>query len=1050
VTTSAFWLDTAVYGLVTVVAMSLLLAVLGAGVRRRVNLSFILLMIDVAVWAAASVTLRVMLLLETGTQQFWMELSTFAFALIGPSLLAFVGLYTQTGSRWPYVSAGVVLLLTVLLGIPLFGHRVVSGVRLGASGIVAWDRALWAEFVAAPLYVGAALVLVLLWKERKRLAEPHLAIGIAILIGSGLLFSIVALPIPTLSLAAAASVTLMGYAVLNRQLFNPLRELTAHLEELRAFNESIVQSMEGGILLEDGTGHIRFVNARLAELLGCTPGELLGQPWTVILALPDAARAAERVTERPEDIAGRFEVTLTTREGRPVPAIMSSRPLFERGRLVGILSVLTDVTELKQAEELLQRERETFFSILQKAPYGVILIDKDENCQYVNPEFTRITGCALEDIPTVEDWFRRAYPDPDYRREVVERWKGDTAQRISRVFSLLCEDGEVREVEFRPTLLDDGRAILVLMDISERRRGQAERERLLADLRQRSTQLLTAAEVSKWASTILDPEELVDQAVKLIQERFALYYVGLFLVDGTGEYALLRAGTGEAGRKMLEAGHRLSVGGESMVGRSIVSAKARIALDVGKEAVHFDNPHLPDTRSEAALPLVSRGACIGALAVQSVEETAFSEEDVAVLQTMADHLAIAIENARLYEAAQQEISKRRQIQEALERRTQELALVNRATRALISTLDLDQVLTIVLEEARRVMNVVACSVWLIDAETDELICRQATGPKGDVVRSWRLAPGEGIAGWVAYSGESLIVPDARADERHFAALDQQTGLPLRSILTVPLQVKDRVIGVLQVVDSEVDRFGTADLALLEPLAATASMAIENARLYEQARQDAETKSVLLQEANHRVKNNLSAIIGLLYAARRQTGADGATVYRSVIRDLINQVQGLVTVHGLLSASNWAPLLLDELAREVIRASLRTLAHDKTITVEVSPSPVRVTADQAHNLTLVINELTTNTVKHALHKRDTTRITVRIGHVGDWVRLEFRDDGPSYPAEVLGMGGGSIGLDLVRNIVRKNLGGEVFLQNDHGAVAIVRFRAKVMTWEEASE
>jgi GAF domain-containing protein len=114
-------------------------------------------------------------------------------------------------------------------------------------------------------------------------------------------------------------------------------------------------------------------------------------------------------------------------------------------------------------------------------------------------------------------------------------------------------------------------------------------------------------------------------------------------------------------------------------------------------------------------------------------------------------------------------------------RNRELALLNQVSRAFTATIDLDQVLVTVLEEVRRLLDVVACSVWLTDLETDELVCQQATGPQSEIVRGWRLAPGQGLAGWVARSGESLIVPDIRADERHFKDVDRQTGLGLRSI-----------------------------------------------------------------------------------------------------------------------------------------------------------------------------------------------------------------------------------------------------------------------------
>lgn len=175
---------------------------------------------------------------------------------------------------------------------------------------------------------------------------------------------------------------------------------------------------------------------------------------------------------------------------------------------------------------------------------------------------------------------------------------------------------------------------------------------------------------------------------------------------------------------------------------------------------------------------------------------------------------------------------RKRVEEVLRQRNRELELLNRAAQMLNSTLDLDQVLVTVLEEVRHLLGVAASSVWLLDRESGELLCRQAAGPQSDVVRGWRLALGEGIAGWVARHGESLIVPDAWDDGRHFAGVDRQTGLELRSILSVPLRTKGDVIGALQVLDEQTARFGPTDLALLELLAASAASAIENAWLFE--------------------------------------------------------------------------------------------------------------------------------------------------------------------------------------------------------------------------
>ncbi len=183
--------------------------------------------------------------------------------------------------------------------------------------------------------------------------------------------------------------------------------------------------------------------------------------------------------------------------------------------------------------------------------------------------------------------------------------------------------------------------------------GNRQLRRQIAELERYAMQLKTATDISSAATSILDLDELLPHVVELVRERFGLYYAGIFLLDEQREWAVLRAGTGEAGRKMLEAGHRLKMGSESMIGWCTAHDQARIALDVGDEAVRFDNPLLPKTHSEMALPLSARGRVIGAMTIQSTEEAAFSDQDIAALQTMADQVASAIENARLFERTQE-------------------------------------------------------------------------------------------------------------------------------------------------------------------------------------------------------------------------------------------------------------------------------------------------------------------------------------------------------------------------------------------------------------
>ncbi len=173
-----------------------------------------------------------------------------------------------------------------------------------------------------------------------------------------------------------------------------------------------------------------------------------------------------------------------------------------------------------------------------------------------------------------------------------------------------------------------------------------------ADLARRSAHLEAAAQVAREAAAIRDVGQLLDQTVHLISDRFGFYHAGLFLLDERGEYAVLRAASSEGGQRMLARGHKLRIGETGIVGYVADAGEPRIALDVGQDAVHFVNPDLPATRSEMGLPLKVRGRVIGVLDVQSTQEAAFSDEDVAILQTMADQVALAIENARLLEESQ--------------------------------------------------------------------------------------------------------------------------------------------------------------------------------------------------------------------------------------------------------------------------------------------------------------------------------------------------------------------------------------------------------------
>ena len=191
------------------------------------------------------------------------------------------------------------------------------------------------------------------------------------------------------------------------------------------------------------------------------------------------------------------------------------------------------------------------------------------------------------------------------------------------------------------------------------------------DIERRSQQLQAAAEIGRSAATIRDLDTLLKRMAKLISERFDFYHVGIFLVDEAGQFAVLQAANSEGGQRMLSRGHKLAVGQQGIVGYVVSKGRPRIAMDVGADSVYFNNPDLPQTRSEMALPLLRAeyntnqtgglGQVVGALDIQSKLPNAFSLEDVAVMQVMADLLAVAIENARLFVESQNALDSLRRV-----------------------------------------------------------------------------------------------------------------------------------------------------------------------------------------------------------------------------------------------------------------------------------------------------------------------------------------------------------------------------------------------------
>ncbi|MCB9134468.1 MAG: PAS domain S-box protein [Anaerolineales bacterium] len=596
-----------------------------------------------------TITLVALVFLNSLLKQETLELTGFVYLML-VTLVVFAFAYLSGGLNSP--------VLLILVVISFF-----AGVLLGGRGGL--------FFSAFSLIIVIYFVVI----EYYRPIEPKITY----------------LPIDYVIVYTTVFVSIMGLLValmvnLREVLDQAEKEIAERRQAENSFRKleqrykAVFDRTNDAIVLMNLDSTVMDINQRGEEMFGVTHAEIIGKSGLDYIAPDERNLGLHQLhTILSGQIIPLYERKMLRHNGEEFPVEINLSLVWdETGEPVQTQSVLREITERKKTEEKLQHIQNRYSALFEAQTDGIFFIGLDGTILEANRQASRLLGYSREEIigqsvytfviPEERDnltmrleSLKKGQQPPLYERNFLSRTRGILSMEVNSMM-VYDKDGVPQGIQS------------IVRDISERKQKEEELHTLIHQLENQRARIKTAVDVSKAAISILEPDILSQKIVDLVKERFEYYYVGLFLLSEDETHAVLRAGTGEAGQKMLKAGHALPIGSSSMIGWSIAHKTPRIALDVGLDAVHFDNPHLPDTRSELALPLLVRGEAIGALTVQSQVEAAFSGEDIAVLQVMIDLLAVAIQNARYHTRVS---GYAEELEQRVRERTAELEATNR-------------------------------------------------------------------------------------------------------------------------------------------------------------------------------------------------------------------------------------------------------------------------------------------------------------------------------------------------------------------------------------
>ncbi|MCX6030099.1 MAG: PAS domain S-box protein [Chloroflexi bacterium] len=609
-------------------------------------------------------------------------------------------------------------------------------------------------------------------------------------------------------------------------LFGMARDITERAqaeEELRRWEQMLQSAGWGVVLANPADDVILAANPAFARMHGYEPGEMIGLNLADTFATearPDLSAHTRLAQERGHHT---YESIHIRKDGSRFPTIADVNVVKDRdGKVLYRAANVQDITARKQAEKELRESKERYRTLARISPVGIFRTDAAGHTTYVNPMWCHISGLSVNEA-LGEGWLKAVHPED--RKNLDIGWQESTRLHNASLadYRFVRPDGTIAWVmgQAVPEMNSDNQVVGyvgTITDITERKRAEEE-------LRRRAEELAALNALGKQVSRTLSVGEVVADAVEEIVKAVQPDLAFVFLRE---EERLLLKGIGPASaqdtfKEVPE--HRV---GECMCGLAVRDGKALYARDIFADVrCTWTECKRAGLRSFAALPLHSGDEIIGVLGLAARGERDF-EQEATFLDTLASQTAVGIRNALLYEQAG--------------RRFTELVAVHQAGQRLRYLAAPEQVAQEIIRVLENVVGYDYGAVLLIGEGTDRLLpfalSEQGRDPTfleadKEYVASHAPRLGEGITGWVAQTGQSVRLDDVRQDARYRAL-----RADIRSELCVPLNVGEKIIGVVNVEATRPNAYTEADQRVLETVAAQIGIAIQNARLLEEVQRHA--------------------------------------------------------------------------------------------------------------------------------------------------------------------------------------------------------------------